>query len=171
LTPIVRSGMAISAMDHTTRSGGCPRKEVPSAWCGYCYSNKRGKGNYKGHIRYRAFTGPAERKGYGDMERPTKRAGNGQPAASVPDLSWKHKHPRLAEHLTETKWSDGAVRQTSTLTVFIEGELWKVALNDREGSCSLYKSGDSLVHALESLEKALSSPEPEWRAWTGKRKK
>lgn len=81
------------------------------------------------------------------------------------------KCPGITEYLSKSLYEDGKPRQTSTLTVFIEGGMVKVALNDRDVERSSYMSGEGLEDALRSLEKHLVEEKVDWRAWGGKRKK
>lgn len=84
--------------------------------------------------------------------------------------TWE-RFPNVYDHLGHVFWDDGKARTVSTLTVFFEDGLMKVALNDREAECSLFVTGKGFEECLRSLEKRLSGEQaPDWRPW-GKRKK
>jgi hypothetical protein len=75
------------------------------------------------------------------------------------------KCPVLVEYLSAGAYEDGTVRQTSTITIFVEGRGVKLALNDREVRRGLYVQGDTLEDALRALERHVSSERPDWRRW------
>lgn len=62
---------------------------------------------------------------------------------------------------------DGAARETSTVTLSREGNVFKAALNDRDQEQSLFVSSDTLFAALDALEAALTSDMADWRPWKG----
>ena len=79
--------------------------------------------------------------------------------------------PSVVEHLVDSTYDDGSLRETSTLTVFIDAGVLKVGLNDRDNRRTLYVSGPDVGSALESLERALRAQAPDWRPWKGTDKK
>lgn len=79
--------------------------------------------------------------------------------------------PSLVEYLADTTFDGGELRTTSTLTIFFEGGLIKIALNDRDAGASLYRSGASIQDALLALQKALGTPDADWRPWRRLKKK
>lgn len=98
---------------------------------------------------------PAKTPSPVDMTNPT-----------MPDDEWATHYPLLSEHLTHVLWADGSPRQPSTLTMFVEDGTIKLCLNDREGSCSLFRSSGSLGGALAGLEGALSAGgKADWKPW------
>jgi hypothetical protein len=80
------------------------------------------------------------------------------------------KLPILWEYLQAEAYEDGTKRQPSALSVFVEGRVCKVALNDKDVQRSLYASGDTVEEALKALERFLALPKPDWRRWAGKKK-
>lgn len=72
--------------------------------------------------------------------------------------------PALHEFLTLSVLPDGRVRQTSTLLVFSEGQVWKAVLNERDGDLSLWATADTLQGLWHELEARLTAPVVEWRA-------
>lgn len=104
----------------------------------------------------------------------SKNQGKAQPsAAGGPVLSEGilARMPALAEFLTAVVDDDGNERQTATLLVIADASVFKVALNDREMSRSLWASGSTLEKALETLEYDLETGEGEWRAAFGAKRK
>lgn len=89
---------------------------------------------------------------------------------AIPSDPWLINNcPLLVEYLTSSRYEDKSPRTTSTLTVFVDAGVLKIALNDRDANASLYVTGECLSDALESLEKQLNEQKPDWRQW--KRKK
>lgn len=100
------------------------------------------------------------------MERPTKRNDSAAAASEGFECEWGNQHPRLYEHLTCVRYSDGTVREPSTITVFVQDGSFRVSLNDRDNGASLYRAGSGLTEALVSLERALGPDgEADWRPW------
>jgi len=105
------------------------------------------------------------------MKRPDVPVNGQSTPISVSDPKFAAAYPMLTEHLADTTWDDGSTRVPSTITLFLEDGLVKLALNDRDSERSLYRSGETLQEALRAIEKALSSSGADWRAWKGRRKK
>jgi hypothetical protein len=88
-----------------------------------------------------------------------------------PDEAWLKKLPTICEYLADDAWDDGSPRELSTVSIkCVEGRVVAV-LNDPEERRSLYVSGESVMKAMESLERALGSPQADWRRWQGSGKK
>lgn len=120
-------------------------------WCGLCYAGVRCRETYPGHFGWRAAVKKPEGLATADLSE-----------------SWPEgakKWPRIWEHLSTCRWEDGTVRQTSTLTICLEGGKLKACVNDRSMRASLWRSGDTLTGALETLEKALGQEGADWRPW------
>lgn len=81
--------------------------------------------------------------------------------ASVPEATtW----PQLLEYLTATSYPDKSSRQTSSLVVLCDGPAWRVCLSDKDNGRVLWKTGATLVEALDALELALLGDDPtDWR--------
>lgn len=81
--------------------------------------------------------------------------------------------PTLWAYLSDTVWSDGSARSTSTITVFAEDGLVKLCLNDREGKRTCWSTGTSLEESAEALEQRLAAGTAEWRGikpkWAGRK--
>lgn len=133
-------------------------------WCGLCYANRRGRGNHKGHVGYRVWSKGGKVMGRFLGKRPEAVAKPSAEPAEAP-RGLLGKYPAIWEYLTLLVWEGGKKRQPSTLSVFVEDGVIKVALNDRDLARSCYVSGASLEDALGALEKALESGEEGWRAW------
>lgn len=79
------------------------------------------------------------------------------------DVLMEGTFPSIWEYLSTDAWPDGSARQSSTLTIFVEGGRVKVCLSDRENDRSAWASGESLEEAAMSLERALGQDTVEWR--------
>jgi hypothetical protein len=85
--------------------------------------------------------------------------------------------PALAEFLTERLDDVNKPRVTSTLGISCEDGVWKCCLTDRAQAggkmdYKLWKSGSTLLEALQALDMALRDGTAEWRKfpkWVGKR--
>jgi hypothetical protein len=72
--------------------------------------------------------------------------------------------PQLLEYLTASVYPDGSRRQQSSLVALCDGPLWRCCLSDRDNGRVLWKSGATLVDALEAIELSLLGDDPsEWR--------
>jgi len=71
-------------------------------------------------------------------------------------------YPALLEWMTLGVLADGP-RQTSTLLLFTEEGQWKACLHDRDGGVQLFRSGETVSEALQSVEDALVSGRADWR--------
>lgn len=104
------------------------------------------------------------------MKRPESSGSDKPRGGGCPDPRLKKTCPNVVEYMTDSAWEDGKPRDTSTLTVFLEDGMVKVALNDRACSRSLYASSDTLEGAIGALEQRLREQSPEWRSWKGRKK-
>lgn len=83
---------------------------------------------------------------------------------AVPLEGHAKKMPALMEHLTRLVHEDsGEVRETTTLTLFAEGGVFKVFANSRDTGESLCVSAASWEGLWTALEKALTDPGASWR--------
>lgn len=71
--------------------------------------------------------------------------------------------PVLHEFLTLTQLPDGRVRQTSSLLVFVEGQVFKAVLNERDTELALWATSESLQGLFAELEARLNAPIVDWR--------
>jgi len=99
-----------------------------------------------------------------ERSRPSKQGPQVFVAATCPWLS--KACPALFEFLTVAELPGGEVRQTSTLTIFTEGGMWKACLNERDSEATLFGSGENLESCLDNLEERLKAPHVDWRRKT-----
>lgn len=159
-------------MLHSSRSGPCPnRGKAGRVWCAYCYANLKGRTRYKGHRGYRAYVYVGPTWSDDSMRKPEKRPQSDDYPRGCSDASFSKRYPHLLMYLSETKWDDGTARVPSSFTVFLEGGMVKVALNDKDGQRSLYSSSETLQGALDAIEGHLASDTGDWRAWNSRTKK
>lgn len=136
-----------------------------SDWCGECYSNCRGRSNYKGHASYRrcrGLTGPAP------WEKPVKKpvvTPAGAPVEGVPVAgSVMGPYPDVWAMLTDDRWDDGSPRERSTILILVDGGTVKLWLNDRAMGRAAWVSGETVEGALEALNGALYDGTVAWRS-------
>lgn len=140
-----------------------------SGWCPYCYEGVRGRRTHRGHFGWRA---PRIIR-YQPWELdPVKRPDPLPVGATAPepeDKKFLRDYPTLFAYLTDERWEDGKARERSTVTLVIEGGLFRACINDRALSRSLWRSGPSLAECLTAIEKALAGPGGDWRAFKGRK--
>jgi hypothetical protein len=107
-----------------------------------------------------------------EMRKPDRsgetESSNGK--AAMPDEEFAAEYPTITEYLTTTSWDDGTARKPSTISLFVEQGVVKLALNDRAYERTLFVSGESLRSALVTMDAALAAASIPWVAWKGKRK-
>lgn len=142
--------------------------------CIWCYANRKGRGNYRGHVGYRAparnMTGGLNAMGLSRNRKPDESTTGGLPSV-VQDDSFREKFPTLVDFLCLGSWEDGSRRQTGTILVFMEDGLWKCCLNDRDGDCYCFLASESFQGLLSSANDNLDRNSCEWRFRTNKGKK
>lgn len=79
--------------------------------------------------------------------------------------------PVLLSYLVDDVYEDGGPRERSAVSIFVEGAVVKLALNDKAAKRSLYVASDGLLGAFKALERLLESGEGEWRQWNARTKK
>jgi len=73
-------------------------------------------------------------------------------------------YPQILEYLSQTTYPDGSKRETSSLVVLCDGASWRVCLSDRDNQRVMWKTGATLVDALEAVELSLLGDDPsDWR--------
>lgn len=71
--------------------------------------------------------------------------------------------PLLFDHLTASVWDDGSPRERSSLTVFADAGVWKVALNNRDAGLTAFVTAETVEACLEDLEEGLFASTLPWR--------
>lgn len=79
--------------------------------------------------------------------------------------------PNLLSYLVDDKYDDGSSRERAAVSLFIEGEVVKLALNDKDQKRSLYVAASTLLDAFKALERLLAGGGGEWRVWNARTKK
>lgn len=75
--------------------------------------------------------------------------------------------PTLLEYLTAVRYDDGAVRQTSTLLLFIDAGALKCCINDRDNNRSAFVTATDIMGILFNLEDGLANNTLDWRGKRG----
>lgn len=99
------------------------------------------------------------------MKRPDMKNTDKSEHVPVADDGFTKKYPTLHMYLTDAAWEDGSSRECSTISLFVEEGRFKAAMNDKALKRSVYVAADTLTGVLQALEKAVGSPEADWRAW------
>lgn len=98
------------------------------------------------------------------VERALAARGPGGGGVRAHDADWAEKYPTLHEFLTLTQLSDGTTRTTSTMTLMIEGGLFKAVLNERDTNQGCWATGETITQLLAEMEERLSADHVDWRA-------
>lgn len=99
------------------------------------------------------------------MKRVTPTTAGGVAATPCLDLEFSGAFPELLLYLTDPSWDDGSSRELASLSLTIEGGLFKLALNDRAQHRTMYLTSQSIREGLELMEDNLASGRGDWRAW------
>jgi len=83
--------------------------------------------------------------------------------AQLNDPDFANVYPMVFSHLSQTKWPDGSPRQTSTLSVFVDGGVIKAVLKDRHAGLCLWCAAKTMGDLFGVLEALLCDPGAEWR--------
>lgn len=132
-------------------------------WCGMCYANRKGRGNFKHHSGYRE---PRKWARWADemaIRRPEGVQGVRQGAGGNGGCPLLDLFPTVRDYLRDTSYEDGTPRVTATLLCFVEDGLVKLCLSDRAEGRALWMTGDTVEAACTSLEAALASGRADWR--------
>lgn len=84
-------------------------------------------------------------------------------ASLVSETEFVTHFPTVWEYLTETTYTDGQKRQTSSLNIFFQDGVFKCSLRDRDVGEILWASADGPLGCLKVLEGKLVSGEADWR--------
>jgi len=99
------------------------------------------------------------------LRQATAAANGKMPPAAPTDPQFSGLYPALFEYLTVQQWEKGKPRETATMTVFCDGDTWKLSFNDRDNHRSAFVSAETFTEALKSLEEGLQSDELDWRRY------
>lgn len=81
----------------------------------------------------------------------------------VVDDKFAKTYPTLYAYLTQTAWPDGTVRETSSVSVFVDGNAVKCVLKDRSLGICLWATCPTFTGLYAVLEALLCDPAAEWR--------
>ena len=147
------------ALDQST--GPCTR----DLSCLFCYANRRGRSNYRGH---RGFQAPRRVTSWHVeiiLKKPDPAERKRIAVEGLADDLFVKKLPSIMEYLVTEQWDDGSPREASALSVTIKDGLIQVALNDKAMKQSLYTSAATLQDALKLMEGCLRDGKAPWRVW------
>lgn len=134
-------------------------------WCPLCYSNAKGRSNYRGHLAYRR---PRRVEGPGCMalkkREPASSNGSGQSAAACTSLLDQTTYPLSWEFLFSMRWEDGSARVPGTLLIFTDLGRLKVCLSDRDQALVAFAVVGSTSEIFPAVERLLGDPGADWRA-------
>jgi len=97
------------------------------------------------------------------LSRPDPSRHNGVKEEPFSDVEFCSKYPTLYAFLTDRTWDDGKPRVTSTLLIFLEHDVLRICINDRDSNRSAFITGQTIEEALTSLEARLCAETLEWR--------
>jgi hypothetical protein len=79
--------------------------------------------------------------------------------------------PAVGEFMTLAVGEKNAKRETSTLMVNISEGRVNVGLHDREDETWLWRSGETLIEAIQAIDSAIQDGTADWRGTRGKKGK
>lgn len=139
-------------------------------WCGECYSNARGRTNYRGHVCYRRPRVPRVLQAWEvAVKKPIVRASGVVDTGAPSSGAFFSPFPLVWEMLTCDAYEDGAKRQRASILVICDGACLKLWLNDKDLGRSAWVSGESLEDALGSMEALIHNDSMPWRASDSKK--
>lgn len=142
-----------------------------AGFCGLCYANRRGRSNFRGHWGYQSPLPPSPM----GVEMALKKRDLSLKAlgarGTLAPSKWGASFPLLWEFLHSSQYDDETARKPGTLTIFIDEEHVKIALNDRDQGLTAFVSGSSIEEAYRTAEKGLEGDSLEWRPSFGGNKK
>jgi len=76
-------------------------------------------------------------------------------------------YPVLWEYLTSNWYADKSPRLTASLTIFVQGDVLKCCLNDRDLDRSAFFTGETVEKMLESVDRGIADDSCDWRRKAG----
>lgn len=87
----------------------------------------------------------------------------GLPSAAVTVTALRGEVPSLVAFVGDGRWSDGSLRVTGTVTLFVEAGQWKACLTCRATSRKAFVSAGTLQELLLAAEDGLNRDTLDWR--------
>lgn len=81
----------------------------------------------------------------------------------ISDTLFEQHFPALYEYVTAFQWPDKTPRQTATVTLMLDGDMFKIFVNDRENSRSACMTSDQVMACIELMEEVLAEGKAPWR--------
>lgn len=79
------------------------------------------------------------------------------------DDAFLRAYPLIHEYLTTTRWEGGELRETSTLFLFFEQNVFKLMVNDRDLKRKCFVSAGSVSAVLAKADRGLETGDLDWR--------
>ena len=83
------------------------------------------------------------------------------------DSGFEKDWPYLSAFLKDTQWSDGSLRETGTMLIFVQEGYLKMCLNDRACNRSCFITAPSIDCLFDLAEAGLETDKHEWRTKKG----
>lgn len=155
---------------HSQGGGVCSKNDPPEFWCGYCYSNLRGRSNFKGHRAFRSRPVVRSYWSLSCMKRPTESSKPVKGKIEVADTSWSKSYPTVTAYMCDAFWEDGKSRECASVSIRMEGSQVNLSLSDHAMQRSCFTTATSVAEALQLLEDALRTDRVTWRSWKSGKK-
>lgn len=131
--------------------------------CGLAISNRKMRGNYKGHRFYRAPAPPTRTQEVFVVAIKRPDGGDGTQSENPVECDLALRWSNLWEFLVDRTYEDGGKRVPGTVLLFREDCWFKALLNDKDTSRIAFCAGDSLEACLDAAELGLRDSKLDWR--------
>lgn len=98
------------------------------------------------------------------LTKPKDAQRKDQAPQELADKAFEGSHPHVFAFMAQTRWEDNTIRETGTLTVFVQDGTWKMAINDRDANRSAFIAAANWTQLLATLEEKLEDGTLDWRA-------
>jgi len=147
----------------------CGTAFIDGTGCLLCYLGKKRQIHIPGHRGPSAPKKPTLPTRSVIMKRMQPRPKD-KPANQPPlDQETFKDFPLLSDHLADTLWDDGGLREPSKLTLTISEGRVLLCLSDQEANAGMFANGETLWEALTALEDGLAGQNGcrwvKWKKW------
>ena len=132
-------------------------------FCPLCYSNRKGRSNYRGHWGWQRAAAPDRRAA--TMRRPNNHESERLPTSAMASPGkWGEGYPSLWAFLADPAFDDGSPRTTGTVMLFCEQGRLKAWVHDREMERTAFLTARCPEDLFAELNDGLETDDMDWRS-------